>query len=148
MELIGMSTRVINLNPASVNNWGELGVKYTSIYAYANFLKLKLGLGMFIPCDKEGNVLEKPILNDYVDAEIGCTEKQIYDIDCQQYQEALDRVIFEGFEYFNNYGDECIFNKNLNIKKEIGQLHTQTIEDLTSLGLTIKESAVKKYNLT
>ena len=28
---------------------------------YANFLKQPLNLGMFVPCDKIGNVLEEPL---------------------------------------------------------------------------------------
>lgn len=39
---------------------------YTNIvYAYANFLKQKLELWMFVPCDENGEVLEKPIEPEY-----------------------------------------------------------------------------------
>lgn len=33
---------------------------YDKVFAYANFLKQPLMPGMFVPCDLEGDILEKP----------------------------------------------------------------------------------------
>jgi len=56
-------------------------------YLYAKFLKQPLTLGMFVPCDDEGNVLEEPIET------IGGVE--LY---AKTYNQALDKVVFDGFE--------------------------------------------------
>lgn len=71
---------------------------------YANFLKQPLQLGFFVPCDLDGNVLEEP------------KEKQCewclesHNLNCEdckkelrQYQEAKERVLFEGFRLDGRY---------------------------------------------
>lgn len=64
-------------------------------YNYAQFLSQKPQKWMFVPCDDEGNVLEEPKWHN---------EESDYEIQIltQQYQQALERVIFEGFEIFGN----------------------------------------------
>lgn len=66
---------------------GRLG-KYNVVYQYANFLKQPLTLGMFVPCDEDGNVLEIPTGwgNTNVDREM--TEEDYF------YQKAKERVLF------------------------------------------------------
>ena len=49
---------------------------------YAHFLKQPLKLGMFVPCDEKGNILEDPGLIPSYKLEI--------------YRKAKDRVLFEG----------------------------------------------------
>jgi hypothetical protein len=66
-------------------------------HKYANFLKRPLELGMFIPCDKEGNVLEDPELT--LSQGDGFTYYQASDEDFQIYGEAEDRVLFEGNKF-------------------------------------------------
>ena len=58
---------------------------------YAKFLSQPLEKWMFVPCDEDGNVLEKP-------------KKYLFDEDpklcdlVKQYQKAKDRVLFEGLD--------------------------------------------------
>src|SRR6478609_1170742 len=68
-------------------------VMLSRIINYANFLKQPLTLGMFVPCDLDGNVLED-----------SCKHNS-YCIDfcqgrCQEeYNEAKNRCLFDGIEY-------------------------------------------------
>lgn len=109
-----------------------------NITNYANFLKQPLILGMFIPTDENGNVLEEPDLSLYEDYE----NRNEYDKQYQQYQQAKYRVIFEGFELIN---DELINN---GILFWVGKFDgNETIENCIASNLTITETAVKKYGL-
>jgi len=101
-------------------------------------------LGDFIPCDKEVKPLEKPKMwedfwtmptSDLTGLEL---------LECEEYQEALERVKFEGFELRNSNEHSHWIQKDG--KKDItfkldGTVLTamyQTLEDLTTLGLTLK----------
>lgn len=73
----------------------------TATVNYANFLTLQLELGQFVPCDLEGNVLSEPegfmVYKGWLKDDKyweGADLKLI-----KQYQQAKDRVIFEGFEH-------------------------------------------------
>lgn len=68
---------------------------FIDVVDYARFLNQTPRLGDFIPCDLEGNVLEKPIINQYSHLEI---EGGLYRSDLSEYQAALGRVKFEGFD--------------------------------------------------
>lgn len=69
------------------------------IRKYANFLKQPLELGMFVPCDEDGNVLEEPI----------CQEYALYN---KKYQKSKERCLFEGFtEQEASYIISCSDNK-------------------------------------
>lgn len=82
-----------------INLENQIVNEYFLIENYANFLSQPLTLGMFVPCDEEGNVLEEPYnysdwrksnnfdRHNYDDVEI-----------LQQYQQAKEGVLFEGFE--------------------------------------------------
>lgn len=105
---------------------------------HAKFLQQTPTLGMFVPCDEDGNVLKEP---NHYGKSIETTRECI-----KQYQQAKQRVIFEGFEaYFvtesitalrydetNNlwfYTDgQVTFNSKL----------VKTIEDLVPYNLTLK----------
>ena len=68
---------------------------------YANFLKQLLKLEMFVPCDENGNVLEEP--TNY--------EKRLsnmmteYNDEVYTYNQAKEKVLFEGFEYVKFIND-------------------------------------------
>tara|TARA_B100001765_G_C19461716_1_gene319567 strand:- start:27 stop:527 length:501 start_codon:yes stop_codon:yes gene_type:complete len=85
-----------------------------SIAGYNNFLKQPLTLGMFVPCDDEGNVLDdsfsgEPVLADYkierFNTETGATYDDGYDYQefelhnkyYEIYQQAEEKVLFKGF---------------------------------------------------
>jgi len=56
---------------------------FRTIVKYKDFLKQPLTLGMFVPCDLEGNVLEEPNRSMHTDSE------------CEEYQQAKERCLFE-----------------------------------------------------
>ena len=90
-----------------------------------DFGKRPLELGMFIPCDKYGNVLKKPSRKG---AGGGMLNLEM------QYQEAKERVIFEGCKIVDG---NCIkINESTYLVKDVLRLY-KTIEDLTELGLTL-----------
>ena len=115
---------------------------------YANFLKQPLTLGMFIPCDENGNVLEDPEFHEpNNENEIGDYDELRY-----QYQEAKSKVIFEGFVFtesqkfsVNNRVELSVSpyglkNERLQLTKlQNGSYHTWfqlfTIEDLIQCNL-------------
>ena len=93
------------------------------VYKYAKFLGQKLTLGMFIPCDEGGNVLKNEL-------EEGMTFNEIEEAS-KKYQQALSRVIFEGFDWHAEFG-------NLWVAHFINNSNIQTLEDLTPYNLTVK----------
>jgi hypothetical protein len=88
--------------------------KLEHIINYANFLKQPLELWMFVPCDLEGNVLIEPI-----------EQNPIYW--SKEYQQAKERVLFEGFD---------LRDYNLLMIQKL-----KTIEDLIPHNLTLTETA-------
>lgn len=77
------------------------------LISYAYFLKQTLTLGMFVPCDADGNVLEEPDLTCKRPESKGncqCGEESIKD--CREWWsewlDAKSRVLFKGFSL------ECI----------------------------------------
>lgn len=84
------------LNNISPNNFVK-GVE--SIRAYAEFLKQPLTLGMFVPCDEDGNLWAYPPTNeewewakkDSTEAEQSFKQKEYL------FNKAKSRVLFEGF---------------------------------------------------
>ena len=108
------------------------GTKYKDIVSYANFLKKPLKLGYFIPCDENDVPLEKPknFSPDFED-EFNSVDRDsrcyAWYNDCKKYQEAKQRVLFEGFEYDGLYIEYKINNLNRFFKDE---LRKGTIEDL------------------
>lgn len=89
------------------------------IFNYANFLKQPLKLGMFVPCDENDVPLDEP--KDYE-----------HNVKKREYQQAKERVIFEGFEKYSPQLLCEMFN---------------AIEEITKLDITITDSVIKKYNL-
>lgn len=100
---------------------------------YVSFIKMSLELGMFIPCDLDGNVLEKPKEH--------LTNRSLYYKELRQYQEALDRVLFEGkYHYIPTDGKGFAV---INVKKLGNRIYIKgTIEDLTELGLELTPNAI------
>ena len=68
-----------------------------SVIDYALFLNQKPILGMFVACDEDGCVMEEPQNFNKYQSGFMPTLSPLWS-ECQQYQSALDRVIFEGFE--------------------------------------------------
>lgn len=145
MRLIKMTDYVI-----SGSGWKTLSRFHETTTKYANFLKRPSELGMFIPTDKDGNVLEKP--KNYFEW-LNNTCNTLYDKDLskyEQYKEALDRVLFKDGEivWSDNYSFMIMVNK-----KQVGYFkghgnyflwEYDSIEDLCELGLELTEAAINK----
>lgn len=120
------------MKPLTMLEFVQESNEIESIKHYANFLSQKPEKWMFVPCDENGNVLEDPC------------KKNKYCVDfcqgrCQEdYNEALDRVIFEGFTSHNKHWVESenisfilINNNRLAEYKNIYDLINEAGEYLT-----------------
>ena len=96
------------------------------ICRYAKFLKQPLTIGMFVPCDLHGNVLE---------------EKKPFQDKYYEYQEARERCLFKGFEMDNSFVTHKSHNSFF---YPISCLHEQTIEDLVKYNLELTTTAQKE----
>lgn len=126
---------------------------------YDEFLKQSLNIGMLVPCDDEGRVLEHPIYTTNHSDECYCKEceeetKRFSDLQ-EKYEKAKEKVLFEGFEFkeyermicFEKKGIEIfIYNKNYQtFSAPRGRIIT--IEDLIMYEFELTESAVKQIGL-
>lgn len=129
---------------------------------YAKFLKQPLTLGMFVPCDDEGNVLEEP-----KQTYLTCSffEHQQFFNKQKKYEKAKEKVLFEGFNILSNEDDiieiECkdVFI-NYNKEEDLlfldswnGDAIIMNIECLANLinhtasNIKLTESAIKQIGL-
>ena len=141
-------------------------ISLEKIRNYANFLKQPLNLGMFVPCDENGNVLQEPKKTNYqVDVNTKCSGwKYLYDSndkligyyddrkwkeDFVKYKQSKEKVLFEGIEFRKNAGvnfltinEDTFAFHDFNIKfKDL------TIEFLVQYNLQLTESAIKQIGL-
>ena len=135
MKLISMTDFVLEQIKEStgLEKVGGVGIALSRIHKYANFLKKPLTLGMFVPCDEEGNVLENPIET------IGGVE--LY---TEIYQQAKERVLFKGFEMYkgnpyNHYKARAV------VKDYIEE--GWTIEKIIHWDLDLTKIAIKQLGL-
>lgn len=114
------------------------------IFNYASFLKQPLKLGMFVPCDENGNILNDPGL--------------IPSYELERYRKAKEKVLFEGFEIkisniTNNLQNDFLIISETN--EIIGHENKdqwffnpyKKVEDLIPYDLTLTESAIKQLGL-
>lgn len=154
-KLISMTDFVLERNQRMQNGLvRRINSEYNKIIHYANFLKQPLTLGMFVPCDLDGNFLEESI--NYDAYKMGISEKDFHYnfVDCLEYQEAKDMVLFEGFHSFMNNVSNGTFEISLETYwfsdiQENGICFGQakTLEDLIPFSLILTESAKKKIGL-
>lgn len=110
---------------------------FVRVTNYTHFLKQPLKLEYFVPCDEEGNILRKPADDDY---SFYTHKNQSVN---EEYQEALEKVLFEGFEYTKNFR---IAQTNVNgVSILFERLQFMNIERLsnTSNQIELTPSAVK-----
>lgn len=111
-------------------------------------------LSQFIPCVEENGVwrvLEKvPQKYDYING-YDETEHEYLSF---QYQTALSKVLFSGWEFINNDGHGFIHIKNSQLNKTYffsekdGELITvDSLNDLTTLNLPLTETGVIEFKL-
>lgn len=161
MKLILMTDFILQkgkkgILPLSITDVFKQGAKITNeIFIYAKFLKQPLKLEMFVPCDEDGNVFKN------LDNSIQAPDFK----DWKEYKQAKEKVLFEGFEFFDKYqnclnnmlGDYGVF-KNYNdfgiTTHEKGKgyhtyFHIKTIEDLIRIekGISLTQNAIKQLEL-
>lgn len=108
------------------------GTKYKDLVNYAKFLKQPLNIGMFVPCDEDGDVLEKP--EDYENRLPNMMTE--YNDEVYRYKQAKEKVLF----VFKPHFDISV------IKHHISQ--GRNIEYLANFGeLELTESAIKQIGL-
>ena len=157
MKLISMTDYVLTYEYLSNKPIGmQRDDKLMAIERYAQFLKTPLELGMFIPCDEEGNVIDEPKVTDkkYTpeSSVVYRFIEEAYKLDLKKYKKAKDRVIFERFifikaltafgesEYYRFMYEETIIT-NLDFKNK-------TVEDLIEkYSITLTQNAIKKYRI-
>ena len=71
-----------------------------SIKKYAKFLKQEIKLEMLIPCDENGEILERPVFSD------DFSEEQLCDFQIlrEEFEEAESKVLFYNVDYFYDEG--------------------------------------------
>lgn len=104
---------------------------------YAKFITQPLTLGMFVPCDEDGNILPAPVTGEFAKGELS-----------EQYQQAKERVLFSGKFEERNKRDWCIYKKyhpyyEPHLISEVGY----TVEDIIEYDLTLTKSAQKQIGL-
>lgn len=118
--------------------------KFSKILNYALFLKQPLRLGMFVPCDEEGNVLKETPPFQYYGEHTSDTAKRVWG-----YKEAQEKVLFKDFKitkkenfYFIEKPDNIKYFRLLNNSNK-------TIEDLLTYDKSIEltESAITQLSL-
>lgn len=152
MRLQSMTDFVLQQNtefskgkPLHETNWEKEFEKFSKLLIrYAEFIRHLLTLGMFIPVDEEGNVLEEPSDYDYYVSD----NEQYFngDVDeCKKYVEAKEKVLFKGFQWDGSYAVNK--EKLLCVNEEICLLN-ENIESYVSAGLELTTSALKQIGLT
>lgn len=149
MKLIGMREFVLeNIE----NNTGKMKIggaakSLHQINEYAHFLSQPLTLGMFVPCDLDGNVLEEPkCMYIYNTQRFECSSEEMYQ--CRKYNEAKERVLFEGFEYdpvssMELFMTEKLINEHI-IDLMFRIINERTIEGAIKYDLTLTQQAIKQ----
>lgn len=131
MKLITMTDFVLEQRKIYEGDFEDLSDLY---FRYAKFLKQSLELWMFVPCDNEGNVLEKPNEN-YFKSEPFCSTGL-----CKPYFEAMDK--------FQQEKERCLFKgldlgvANHHIRQE------RKVEYLANFGiLELTKTSIKQLGL-
>lgn len=115
-----------------------------AVVNYANLLNEPPSLGKFVPCDLEGNVLSEPERSDCQIYGQPKMEELQYEIRLKQYQQAKDRVVFDGFRIENS----TITNDIIGIGQGLTLYHN--IESLLidfNGDITLTPQAVERYKI-
>ena len=115
MKLISMTDFVLEQNDYLTCD--EASPNFVKkVVNYACFLKQPLKLEMFVPCDDNGNVLEDIIGHGMI---------HNYSEKVKQYEQAKDKVLFDGFDIYSN-GDL----HNAFVTFESSRLEIMNVENL------------------
>ncbi|MFT4061094.1 MAG: hypothetical protein QM642_01915 [Edaphocola sp.] len=119
---------------------------------YAKFLSQPLQLGMFVPCDEDGNVLENPKIKYgelHANHQIYFNGKHTtYARYLTIYKQAKEKVLFKGFDIHKEYG--CAVKDDLMIDEEFCVDNNMTIEDFVNANfgvIELTDNAIKQIGL-
>ena len=130
MKLISMVDFVLQQDEITTST--SLPKFYGAVSNYAEFLNQPLTLGMFVPCDEKGNVLNETNVY-HKDRPLNEVEAEyFYNIKTEQYQQAKERILFENNTEFH----ATILIDILSI-----------VEDLVDMDFTLTKSAIKQIGL-
>lgn len=142
-KLISMTDFV--LEQERVN--GGFGIEEADkIWNYTKFLKQPLTLGMFVPVNKHGNILNEPVNYSAYEVEMSGKDFNFNFIDCQEYQEATESRFFEGFTV-RKQGHELMVTTLSDDNVWVNWNTSKIIEDLVYLKPILTESAKKQIGL-
>lgn len=161
-KLMSMTDFVLKiLNESAPNDFIKA---ISTIRKYADFLKQPLSLGMFVPCDDQGNVLREPEMYRWY-KETGHLLKHFNEHErfiCEQYQKAKEKVLFKHAEVYmiRNDKDKIKGCSYVEIKvttldwlirfRDDGVIkfidkQLKTIEDIVFMDIELTESAIKQF---
>lgn len=129
----------------------EKKASHTQIIRYAQFLKQPLSLGMFVPCDDEGNILKEPVDDsDRGRCEYDLLKKLTFKENSEKYQQAKDRILFEGYTYCHDEEYLKFINDELEFMYDPDELESWVMEDFVDCeeeSLVLTEAALKQIGL-
>lgn len=120
----------------------------TDMIAYINFLKQLLTLGIFVPCDEDGNVLTKPKRDDYYRINFNFNEEK-WKSDNEIFFKAKERVLFDGFDVIKrpNTNYHCVLKNGDPIWIEWNKSKTVEILLGFSFDVELTPTAIKQIGL-
>jgi hypothetical protein len=113
---------------------------YSNIYNYAKFLKQPLELWMFVPCDENNDQITQRHYQ-YFDND------DEYNGYLNQYQQAKERCLFEGFEFQRETNNYYFLIYNSRYTFTLNKKAKSTIEDLINKDLQPTPTALKQIGL-
>jgi len=100
MQLISLSDFVLEKN-----EFGVFKKNDAQIRKYAEFLQQELVLSMFLPCDSNGNICQKPDLANYHIDEEG---SHLFNVALTKWKQGCQKVIFEPVNFVEVKGQDGI----------------------------------------
>ncbi|KAA2223015.1 hypothetical protein [Chryseobacterium sediminis] len=124
MKLQSMTDFVLQQNkefpkgkPLYETNWENEVENFSKLMIrYAEFIRQPLTLGMFVPIDENGELLNPPIERLQYGGGYSMRENEV-----EAYEKAKEKVLFEGFEFShdNNYNTVLKYKTESSIKVEL-----------------------------
>jgi len=116
------------------------------ILGYNSFLIQEVEMNMFIPCNKEGLPLNKPL--DMPTAIIQNYGAKKWAEETAEYEEAMKKVLFEGFkECDRGTNNECVMNGGLHLFGVFDPKKRTRVEDLIKYNLRLTPAAQEQIGL-
>jgi len=125
----------------------KMASSYDKVINYAKFLCQPITLGMFIPVDENGNVLEEPRM---IERSIGFDEKDVFwDVDeVEIYRKAKEKVLFEGVKIKHRENYFILDDKDGTWIRVIKNNTSLKVEDLLKMSsVELTPSGLKQIGL-